>query len=353
MLNVPVIVFVLIIVLTNYFFTRWFIRYAKVKRITDIPSERSSHVTPTPRGGGIGFVITVTLGFFVYLIFWGSSGMGQLITFLGVISLISLLGWFDDRKDLSRRFRLGVQLISALVILFIIANLNYMTLPYTGSVYLGFAGTLMGMIWIIGTTNIYNFMDGVDGLSSVQAIFAAVGWGLFFYLNGESDLFVLNFFLLAGIGAFIALNWPPAKIFMGDVGSLYLGFLFAAMPFLAAAVMPAIEIGDMIWFAAILLWPFLYDGSFTIIRRLINGENIFEAHRSHLYQRLNIIGWPHNSISILYALFSFLTLNLAHIYLDSGDEVKLSIIIILVLLSFVYSFMVKRAELNRFGENEK
>lgn len=353
MLNAPVIVFALIIVLTNYFFTRWFIRYAKVKRITDIPSERSSHVTPTPRGGGIGFVTIVTCSFSIYLIIWGSSGLGRLFTFLGVISLISLLGWFDDRKDLSRRIRLGVQLISALVILFVIANLSYMTLPYAGSVYLGFAGTIMGMVWIIGTTNIYNFMDGVDGLSSIQAIFAAVGWGLFFFLHGESDLFVLNIFLLAGITAFLALNWPPAKIFMGDVGSLYLGFLFAAMPFLAASMIPVIEIGNMIWFAAILLWPFLYDGSFTIIRRLINGENIFEAHRSHLYQRLNIIGWPHNSISILYALFSFLTLILAIIYLDSGDVVRMSIIIILLLLSFIYSILVKKAERNRYTEIEK
>ncbi len=350
MLNAPVIVIALIIVLTNYFFTRWFIRYAKVKRITDIPSARSSHVTPTPRGGGIGFVITVTFSYIIYLIFQGNSGKTELFTFLLVISVISLLGWFDDRNDLSRRIRLGVQLISALIILFTISNLNYMSIPYAGSLYLGFAGTLMGVVWIIGTTNIYNFMDGVDGISSVQAIFAAAGWALFFYIHGAQELFVLNIFLLAGIGAFLILNWPPAKIFMGDVGSLYLGFLFAVMPFLAAAYFPSTEIGEMIWFAAILLWPFLYDGAFTIVRRLIKGENIFEAHRSHLYQRLNIIGWPHKSISLLYALFSSFTLLLALIFINGGDLARLIVVIILLLLSFLYSLLVKRTEMVGIGK---
>ena len=344
MLNIPVIVFALIIVLSNYFLTRWFIRYAKVKRITDIPSERSSHVTPTPRGGGIGFVTIVTSCFLLYLIIWGGSGKTELFTFFGVILLISLIGWFDDRKDLSRRIRLGVQLFSSLVILIVISNLSYMTFPYADSVYLGFAGTLMGVIWIIGTTNIFNFMDGVDGISSVQAIFAGIGWALLFYLNGEPNLFVLQIFLLSGVIAFLVLNWPPAKIFMGDVGSLYLGFLFAVMPFLASAAIPATEIGDMIWFGAILLWPFLFDGSFTIIRRLIRGENIFEAHRSHLYQRLNIIGWPHKSISTLYALFSAVTLVFAFSFLMSGDLARLSIIILLVMLSIIYTLSVYKAE---------
>lgn len=344
MLNIPVIVFALIIVLSNFFLTRWFIRYAKVKRITDIPSKRSSHLTPTPRGGGVGFVTIVTSFFLLYLAIWGGSGKTDLFVFLGMISMISLIGWFDDRKDLSRRVRLGVQLFSALVILFVISNLSYMTIPFAGSVYLGFSGTLFGMIWIIGTTNIYNFMDGVDGLSSVQAIFAGIGWALLFYLNGESNLFVLQIFLLSGTFAFMVLNWPPAKIFMGDVGSLYLGFLFAVMPFLASATIAAVEIGDMIWYGAILLWPFLFDGSYTIVRRLINGENIFEAHRSHLYQRLNIIGWPHQSISMLYALFSALTLLLAILFYVSEDLARLSIIIVLILLSFMYSFLVYRAE---------
>ncbi|MEX0944856.1 MAG: glycosyltransferase family 4 protein [Balneolaceae bacterium] len=345
MLNAPVIVFALTIVLTNFLFTRWFIRYAKVKRMTDYPSERSSHERPTPRGGGVGFVILIPLCFLLYTIFFGEGLQFGILIFLIPLISIAVLGWFDDRKDLSRRIRLSVQIVSALLILFFLANLSYMSFPYTGAVYLGFAGTIMGLFWITGTTNIYNFMDGVDGISSVQSIFAALGWSIFFYLNGEADLFALNLFVIVGVGAFLMLNWPPAKIFMGDVGSLFLGFLFSVMPFLAFYFDPFLEIGELIWFAGILLWPFLFDGSYTIFRRLFNGENIFEAHRSHLYQKLNINGWSHKAITILYAVFSLICLVLSFGFYFASDYLQLWIIGSLILVSLLYAQLVRRKDL--------
>lgn len=342
----PIIIAAFLIAYVNYLFTRWFIKYARVKRITDIPSERSSHVRPTPRGGGVGFVGLLLITFSFYLIFFGTRTGIDFLIFLTTLLFISILGWFDDRNNLSRRTRFGAQLFVSLIILIFIQNLSHIEIPIIGPYTLGLFGFIIGIIWITGVTNIYNFMDGVDGLSSVQAISAATGWCILFYKYQLQDLFVLNLFVAAGVIGFLFLNWSPARIFMGDVGSLFLGFLFGSMPLIAAAFSDQLESGEALWFGAILLWPFLFDGAFTIVRRFINGENIFEAHRSHLYQRLNIIGWSHNKISTLYALFSIFSLIIG-IYYISGSEMERGFVItLLIICSFFFSLFVTKREMN-------
>lgn len=332
------------IAFVNYTFTKWFIKYARVKRITDIPSERSSHVRPTPRGGGVGFVGILFIAFPFYLILFGSHFGIEFLIFLSALLFISILGWFDDRNNLSKRIRFGVQTLVSLLVLIFIQNLTQITIPVAGTFSLGVLGFIAGIFWITGATNIYNFMDGVDGLSSVQAISATAGWCIFFYMNQLQDLFVLNIFVAAGVIGFLLLNWSPARIFMGDVGSLFLGFLFGVMPLLAGAYSDQIDSGETLWFGAILLWPFLFDGAFTIIRRSIKGENIFEAHRSHLYQRLNIIGWSHKKISSLYALFSAFSLIIALYYMTGSELERVIAITILVVFSIFFSLFVSNKE---------
>lgn len=332
------------IAFVNYSFTKWFIKYARVKRITDIPSERSSHVRPTPRGGGVGFVGLLFIAFTAYLILFGIQMGIEFLIFLIALLFISVLGWFDDRNSLSRRTRFGVQLVASLIILIFIQNLSHIAIPTFGAISLGILGFIVGIVWITGVTNIYNFMDGVDGLSSVQAISATLGWGIFFYMYSLQDLFVLNIFVAAGVIGFLLLNWSPARIFMGDVGSLFLGFLFGVMPLMAGAYSDQIESGEALWFGAILLWPFLFDGAFTIIRRSLKGENIFEAHRSHLYQRLNIIGWSHKKISLLYALFSVFSLIIGLYYMWGSELGRVIVITVLVVASFLFSFFVSNRE---------
>lgn len=340
----PIIIAAVVIAFVNYLFTKWFIKYARVKRITDIPSERSSHVRPTPRGGGVGFVGFLFIAFLAYLIIFGTQLGIEFLIFLIALFFISVLGWFDDRNNLSRRTRFGVQLFASLLILIFIQNLDHITIPTFEPLSLGILGVIVGIVWITGVTNIYNFMDGVDGLSSVQAISATTGWCILFYIYQMQDLFALNLFVAAGVIGFLLLNWSPARIFMGDVGSLFLGFLFGVMPLIASAYSDQIDVGDALWFGAILLWPFLFDGAFTIIRRLLKGENIFEAHRSHLYQRLNIIGWSHKKISLLYALFSTFSLIVGLYYIFGNEMERVVVITILIISSFFFSFFVSNRE---------
>lgn len=325
-------------------------RYAKVRRMTDIPTERSSHQIPTPRGGGVGFVLLSLVALSIYLVINGTLFRTPLIVFLVASVIIAALGWFDDKHDLSKRIRFGVQLLAALLIIILVTNLDSIYLPVIGTVDLGIAGGFLALIWITGSTNIYNFMDGVDGIASVQALGVAMGWMAFAYIWNVPELFYLNSFILVSVATFLFYNWPPAKIFMGDVGSIFLGFVFGAMPFMAANLSPDVNIGVTIWVSAFLLWPFLFDGSYTIFRRLSLEENIFEAHRSHLYQRLNIEGWSHKEISILYMCFSILCALFSIAFYLSSGWIQVVIFIGLILLSVLYVVFVKRTEISNHSQ---
>ncbi|TVR15922.1 MAG: glycosyltransferase family 4 protein [Balneolaceae bacterium] len=328
----------------NYFFTKWFIRYAKVKRITDYPTERSSHEVPTPRGGGVGFVLFTILGTAVYALISGLSFHANLLVFLGAALLVAVLGWFDDKNDLSKRVRFSVQMLAAIIVLLAIGNFSSLYLPGGVIVQMGLIGLVPGLIWITGNTNIFNFMDGVDGIASVQALTASAGWIIFAFFWEAPSLMALNVILFCGVASFLIFNWSPAKIFMGDVGSLFLGFIFGSMPFFAVATVSTLSVGMAVWIGGLLLWPFLFDGTFTILRRLLMGENIFQAHRSHLYQKMNIGGWKHHSISLIYLLFSLLSVVIALLFVFGSHTIQWTLVALLLLFSLIFSAVVLMLE---------
>ena len=344
MLDLVVFIGVLIIAGGNYLLTGWFIKYARLRRITDVPTKRSSHKVPTPRGGGVGFVIISILAFTLYFGWRGFLTSDMYIAMLLTLTAIACLGWFDDRKNLSPTVRLSVQLLAAISVIFFIEGLDTFFLPYVSNISLGIFSPVMGLLWITGVTNIYNFMDGVDGIASIQALTASTGWMIIANLWSEPVLFTVNLILFATIAVFLIYNWSPAKIFMGDVGSVFLGFFFAMMPFLAAALADERGIGFTLWIGAILLWPFLFDGTYTLVRRLRKGENIFQAHRSHLYQRLNIAGWSHDAISLLYLAFSLICVIFALIFIHESNNIQTLIIAGLLILSYLYIKGVDRVE---------
>ncbi len=337
MIDLTIVALVLFIALANFYFTRWFIRYAKVKRITDIPTKRSSHNVPTPRGGGFGFVVFIIVSLVAYALLKGIFLSTGFLVILISVTIVAFLGWLDDKNDLSKEFRFAVQSLAAILVIVFISNLDLFYLPFFGTVNLGIFGALLGLLWITATTNIFNFMDGVDGIASVQAFSAALGWAIFAYFWQVPLLLVINLFVIAGIVSFLFYNWSPAKIFMGDVGSVFLGFLFAIMPFIAAHFSEQVTIAETIWIAGILLWPFLFDGTFTILRRLYEGENVFEAHRTHLYQKLNIAGWTHAGISTLYLIISFLCIGLAAAFAITTDFIQVIIFATLLFGSLVFA----------------
>ena len=287
-------------------------RLALRRQILDVPNERSSHANPTPRGGGV-VIFAVTVIFLTA----GTAPGGNLIflsPFLLGAVLIALVSWFDDLFSLPSRLRFGVHTVAALLVIYGIGYFKTVELPfYNLSFGMWFVGQLITLLWIVGLTNAYNFMDGIDGIAGAQGLVAGVGWGLAGWLTGDELIFLFGGLLAATNLGFLWHNWHPARIFMGDVGSAFLGFSFAALPLLATRQTE--NTGGWMIFGVLLVWTFVFDAVLTFIRRAMRGENVFAAHRSHLYQRLVIIGYPHNRVSLGYGALSLLGLALAMLWL--------------------------------------
>jgi UDP-N-acetylmuramyl pentapeptide phosphotransferase/UDP-N-acetylglucosamine-1-phosphate transferase len=217
--------------------------------------------------------------------------------------------------------------------------------PFAGEVFLGSSGILITFFWIVFLINAYNFMDGIDGIAGAQAVTAGIGWlfvGLF--LNAHGVAFYGVIIALSNL-AFLRYNWQPAKIFMGDVGSAFLGYTFAVMPLLAAREIPPEERKLLPLMAVILVLAFVFDSLWTLIKRLIRFEKVWEAHREHIYQKLVIAGFSHSKVTILYFVLSSLTVGLLIVWLkirqNSGDFLFMAIFFQFIgLLS--YSFLKKK-----------
>ncbi len=262
------------------------------KQLIDIPNERSSHKVPTPRGGGLGFIFASLLGLVLYTVLPDRSLPPLPVTlWLSLLPLIGI-GLLDDWKDLGAGTRYTIQLlVSSLLVMQLGA------FPQPWLTMLGQTGSIVAVaITVIGITaliNFYNFMDGLDGLlgsvSLVQLSFLAM-------IFDQPSLWIL----VGALGGFLFWNWSPAKIFMGDVGSTVLGAVVATslLSFANSAVA-----SDWVfsWSSLTIVFPLVGDAFYTLICRTLRKENIFKAHRVHLYQRLSQAGWTHAQVAILYA----------------------------------------------------
>ena len=204
---------------------------------------------------------------------------------------------------------LATHAAGALLILFAVGFWPSVDLPFVGSVHWGWLGVPLAFFWVVGLTNAYNFMDGIDGLAGSQAVIAGVGWAGLGWLRGEPLVSLLGLLVAGSSLGFLLHNWPPARIFMGDVGSAFLGFTFAALSVLAAQQNPRLAVAGIL-----LLWPFIFDTIGTFLRRLRRRENVFAAHRSHLYQRLVIAGYSHRTVTLLYSGLALVGLVLALVW---------------------------------------
>lgn len=303
-----IIVFAFIIVCVSYIGVDLFQRWALEHQLIDLPNSRSSHTQPTARGGGIVVVVLTLLGLGISLLWATTLPKLPYIALLNGGILISVVSWLDDLNPLPARLRFAAHSIASLLVIvaLLIANGQSQSLSTSLSVSSIWIGCIFAFIWIVGLTNAYNFMDGIDGIAGLQATIAGIAWtAVGWYIH--APIIMLSGLLIAASSiGFLGHNWSPAKVFMGDVCSAFLGFIFAALPLLAAQVSPKLLI-----FGLIIVWPFIFDTSFTIIRRAINGENIFQAHRSHLYQRLVILGYTHENVTLLYGGLSTLSAILA------------------------------------------
>jgi Fuc2NAc and GlcNAc transferase len=271
-------------------------RHAGKMGLLHAPNHRSSHTRPTPHGGGLGIALGGTLAGLGLAVAYPETAAG-IVPIAWFSILISAVGFWDDIRPLPAGWRFVVQLAVCLGILIALPGAH----PDWGGAPALLVLLLGGVWWV----NLFNFMDGIDGLAGVQAVFMFVAGAVLAVMFAPESaghaLWFWMWLLAAAVLAFLRVNWPPAKIFMGDVGSIYLGFL------LFCYCLMTVRAGWLTYPAWLILSAlFVTDATLTLLRRIMRGERWFEAHRNHLYQRLALRWKAHRPVTLL-----ALALNLA------------------------------------------
>ena len=272
--------------LSTVIFIYGYIYIATSKEIVDIPNERSSHIGKIPRGAGL-ILFSVWLLFYYLL----DAPLPNFLYIFPSLSVITLLGFLDDLKDLPSKLRFVIQIICAtqfIYVLGLITNLQlgtYLTVPF-----LQFATPFL-IISVAWSINLFNFMDGIDGIAAIEAIYFFSVGALIHFMNGSYDWFLMSCLIISILFGFLLFNWPRAKIFMGDSGSYFLGFSIAVYSIVSTVYY---DIPLFIWL--IIYGVFWFDATVTLFRRVFLKESWHSPHNSHAYQRLQVVGWTHRDI---------------------------------------------------------
>lgn len=281
-------------------------RYAVDLKLVQIPNDRSSHIRPTPTGGGVGIVAGVIAGFVVFSVATGSS-FWALWGAVGLATGLGLVGFVDDIKPLGIRSRLLVQFIAVSALFGLCGFFAWLAgFELIPSAVLWGLAFLCAVWWL----NLFNFMDGIDGFAATQAVMMFFGATLICVLQSgamvETPLIALMIISSAALVGFLGLNWYPARIFMGDAGSLFLGFLLLATACftIAAGYMSLVQ-----WL--ILGAVFIGDATVTLVWRLLHGQSPTRGHREHFYQVLAQRFGRHDVVVVLLGIIFCLTLSLA------------------------------------------
>lgn len=257
----------------------WGVRhYAIAKNIIDCPNHRSSHTKPTPRGGGVAFI----LSFLMAVPFIGYAGFLSVpvsIAILGAGLCVAILGFLDDRRHIPASFRLLGHLCAAVFAMYCLGGMPSISF-FGWMVPSGLLLNSLAVIYLVWLINLYNFMDGIDGIASIEALCVCLSGVFLYWLNGDYALISLPLALTSAVIGFLWWNFPPARIFMGDAGSGFLGVILGILSIQAAGVA-----SQFFWGWLILLGVFIVDTAVTLLFRLLRGCKIYEAHCSHAYQQ--------------------------------------------------------------------
>ena len=309
-------------------------------RVMDVPIERSSHRTPTPKSGGIAIVATFLAGVIAIFVIGDRTQIRQDF-FLGFVFsalLIAGISFYDDLKSKSFIVKLATQLLAIFLVLAFGIVIDRLALPFIGQqIALGWWAYPISFVWILGLTNASNFMDGLDGLMGGVAVIVSVFFCVITYTQGSTFVYITCYTLLAGSLGFLVYNFPPARIFMGDVGSAFLGFTFAVLAIIAARydhshtsfmVMP------------LLLFNVIYDTFFTFVRRLLRGDKVYEAHRTHLYQLFNQLGYSHRTVSLFHYAICILQGVAAMWMVNIPGEERMLVFVPFLAGNILYSYVI-------------
>ena len=261
--------------------------------VLDIPNQRSSHQIPIPRGGGAAIVIVsiAALGILTWL---GELRSELLVAMAGGGLAVAAVGFIDDRRPVTPAVRLAVHVGAALWALLWVGGLGPLQIG-EHPVALGGFGYVLGVLGIVWVLNLFNFMDGIDGIAASEATFIAWGGALLTGATAPAAAGVAQAAVVFGAAClgFLGWNWPPARVFMGDVGSGYVGYLIGVLALAATRDNPA-----AVWVWLILGGVFFVDATITLVRRVLRGERAQQAHREHAYQHLARRWGSHGKVTV-------------------------------------------------------
>lgn len=300
-------------------------RIALAHKIIDVPNERSSHLTPVPRGGGLAIVLSWYVG--ISVLFY--LGLIEKSLFFALLSgiLIAIVSFIDDLIGLKPSLRLFFHFLTTIIAFVLLGGLRQLIIPEIELkyIYLLYPAAIIGMVWFI---NLFNFMDGVDGFASLEAITICL---VVYLLSGS----IINIILIACISGFLFWNWPKAKIFMGDVGSTQLGFILVV---LGIYFHNTYKFSILNWI--MLSSPFWFDTTLTLYRRWRNGERLGEAHRKHAYQRIVQAGFSHSKVNAFLLIINVFVVVMILIY----REIKFLQIPLFILTMLLFFLITKQVD---------
>ena len=299
------------------------------RRIVDVPNERSSHVVPTPRGGGLSIAVAATV----------AIAIGADVPATGRVALAAaplaygLLGFADDLQPVTAERRLGMQLLLSLGTSVLI--LDDLTGPLLWQMFFAVAV----VIWVVGYVNAFNFMDGLNGIASGTAIISGATWSTIGRWHDVGSLHVAGAVLVLATASFVPMNFPRSRIFLGDVGSYFLGSWCAVCVVLGvrAGIPPVSMVAPMLAIGG--------DATWTILRRARRGEQLMVAHRDHVYQRLVRHGWPHAASTLAVLTVGVLgsLVGLAVVESDVGARSVAALLLLGILVCYLSLPALQRA----------
>ena len=341
---VPVATTVFILLLSTTLV--WYLRAGKAPlKIVDVPNDRSLHLTPIPRTGGVAILVSLACGLALTspTILTGPDSeplMKELLWIVAALALVAGVSLADDRWHLSAALRLPIHLGAALMVVFG-AGASIRTIPFPGtmSLSLGIFGPIVSVLFITWMANLFNFMDGMDGLASAMAIVGLGTLGYLAWTNGDPMIPMFALVAVPAVAGFMFFNFPPARIFMGDAGSVPLGFLCGTLSCVGVS-----KGAFDIWVPLIVFSPFVVDATVTLLRRALQGKRVWEAHREHYYQRLVLSGWSHARTLLAEVLVMLAASATAIGYVVAPRVSRALLAMSWIAVYLLFAYMVRRIE---------